>query len=267
MADSNLQPSTAFNQDTMNLENNDNTSLVDLMLDSLVSGYQNFIDHAKNLYEKVSDNDINDEYLLTVSQQQINDALERFVTKNVKAILELRVEIHEGWFRLFCTVNVMGIYAEVAGNFGLVQVQLDRHRQRFVFEQKGFTDVIKLRCESFLKLQGIKLAIWFFHKVLKKDPLGLVLEKLKLAYQKNNIIYLSIHRWLKNNKKIMNGLYKAQVNYGSLAPEQLILRSQINFDSLFASHDEVQIITEDDAPNKDSHHQDAEKSTPSQSTA
>ncbi|WP_019673687.1 hypothetical protein [Psychrobacter lutiphocae] len=204
-------------------------------------------DKVKTVYNKAT-NSVDDEFSLPVSQQQVNDALEKFVTKNVKQIHELRVELHDDWFRLYCTVDVAGIYAEVASNFGLVHVQVDRDVQRFVFAQQTYTDVLKLHCESFLKRTGVKLAIWFYHSVLKKDPLGFILNKINIAKPKDNIIYLDINRWLKRNKKIISTLHKVQVNYGIVEEEQLVLKTKVNMRDLLTNNGTEDLITPKDEP-------------------
>lgn len=213
---------------------------------SFSDGWENLTNSIKNLYNKTTDK-LDDEIRLPVAQKYVNDALQKFVTDNVKAILELRVELHEGWFRLYCTINAAGIYAEVASNFSLVHAQLDRNVQRFVFGQQTYTDVLNLRCESFIKCQGIKLAIWFYHSVLKKDPLGVILTYINIARAKDDIIYLDIHRWLKKNQKIMSTLHKVQVNYGEVEEEQLVLKTQINYRDLLGGNSGENIINDDDA--------------------
>lgn len=202
---------------------------------------------VKATYEKAADT-IDDEFSMPVSEEQVNEALKKFVTKNVKQILEIRVELHDDWFRLYCTLDVAGIYAEVASNFGLVHVQIDRDVQRFVFAQKTNTDVLKLRCESFLKRTGIKFMIWFYHSVLKKDPLGFILSKINIARPKDNIIYLDINRWLKRNKKIINTLHKVQVNYALVEEQQLLLKTKVNVRDFLANSTGEDIITPDDEP-------------------
>lgn len=214
--------------------------------ESLNSGWDSITQTIKTLYGKTTDK-IEDEIALPVPQKYVNDALQKFVTDNVKAILEIRVELHEKWFRLFCTINVAGIYIEVASNFRLVHVQLDRNVQRFVFGQLTNTDVLNLRCESFVKRQGIKLAIWFYHKVLKKDPLGVILTYINIARAKEDIIYLDIHRWMKNSAKIMSTLHKVQVNYGETEEEQMVLKAQINYRDLLGGSNGENIISEKDS--------------------
>lgn len=215
--------------------------------ESFTDGWDSLTQTIKKLYTKTTDK-FEDEIRLPVAQKYVNDALQKFVTDNVNAILEIRVELHDDWFRLFCTINVAGIYIEVASNFSLVHVQLDRNVQRFVFGQQTYTDVLNLRCESFIKRQGIKLAIWFYHSILKKDPLGFILTYINIARAKDEIIYLDIHRWLKNNQKIMSALYKVQVNYGEVEEEQLVLKTQINYRDLLGSGSGEDIINDDDQP-------------------
>lgn len=221
--------------------------LGDRFNESFSESFDSITDTIKNLYQKTTDK-LDDEIALPVAQKYVNDALQKFVTDNVGAILELRTELHDDWFRLFCTVDVAGIYVEVASNFSLVHVQLDRNVQRFVFGQQTFTDVLNLRCESFIKRQGIKLAIWFYHKVLKKDPLGVILSYINIARPKDEIIYLDIHRWLKNNQKIMSTLHKVQVNYGVVEEEQLVLKTQINYRDLLGGSSGEDIINDEDEP-------------------
>lgn len=215
--------------------------------ESFSDGWESLTQTIKNMYNKTTDK-LDDELALPVAQKYVNDALQKFVTDNVKAILELRVELHDDWFRLYCTVNAAGIYIEVASNFRLVHVQLDRNVQRFVFGQLTYTDVLNLRCESFVKRQGIKLAIWFYHRVLKKDPLGVILTYINIARAKEDIIYLDINRWLKKNQKIMSTLHKVQVNYGEVEEEQLVLKTQINYRDLLSGSSGENIISDEDEP-------------------
>ncbi len=215
--------------------------------ESFSDGWDRLTQSIKDLYNRTTDK-LEDELALPLTQAYVNDALKTYVTDNVKAILELRVEIHADWFRLYCTVDAGGIYAEVASNFRLVHAQLDRNVQRFVFGQLTYTDILNLRCESYLKRQGIKLFIWFCHRILKKDPLGFILSYIDVARAKSEIIYIDINRWLKSNKKIIGILHKAQVNYGELEEEQLILKAQINYRDLLSSNSNEDIISEKDEP-------------------
>ena len=213
-----------------------------------ISDFWSFVtDKVKSAYGKAA-NSIDDEFSLPVSQEQVNGALKKFVTDNVKAILELRVELHDDWFRLFCTIDIKGIYVEVASNFELVHVQIDRDVQRFVFGQLTNTDVLKLRCDSVFKRYGIKLVIWFYHSVLKKDPLGMILHKINIVKPKDNVLYLDINRWLRKNKKIISTLHKVQFNYVLTEEEQLILKTKVNVRDLLVNSNIEDIITPKDDP-------------------
>ncbi|WP_230655973.1 hypothetical protein [Psychrobacter sp. I-STPA10] len=225
----------------------DTQPFIDTVSDNLNDTWQQVISKIKSVYDKASDM-IDDEFALPISQKHVNEALQKFVTNNVEAILELRVELHDGWFRLFCTIEAVGIYAEVASNFGLVQVQIDQNVQRFVFAQQTYTDVLQLRCQSFLKRQAINALIWFYHRVLKKDPLGFILSYINIAKPKDNIIYLDIHRWLKKNEKIMSTLHKFHVNYAEVEEEQLLLKSQVKIKNLFINSSGEDILTPRDEP-------------------
>lgn len=198
-------------------------------------------------YEKFEDFSAQ-EILAPVTEQQINDALQKFVVKNVNAIMDLYLEIHDGWLRLYATINFKGIFAKLSVDLSLVHVQLDRYRQRLVFGQLSDTQVLSLYSESYPKRKAIDMAIWVFHKVLKKDPLGLILGKINLARQKEEILYLDIGRWLQKNKKIMETLKKVQVNHGLLAEQQLLLKVSINLADVVNLGTGTQLITEADNP-------------------
>lgn len=198
-------------------------------------------------YEKFEDFTAQ-EILIPVSEQQINEALQKFVVKNVNAIMDLYLEVHDGWLRLYATVNYKGIFAKLAVNLTLVHVQLDRYRQRFVFQQISDTQVLSLYTDNYAKTKAIDIALWAFHKVLKKDPLGLILQKINLVRQKEDILYLDIGRWLKKNKKIMSTLQKVQVNHGFLAEQQLVLKASVNLGDVINLGTGEQLITEADNP-------------------
>jgi hypothetical protein len=130
----------------------------------------------------------------------------------------------------------------------VVHAQFDRYRQRFVFQQLTDTDVIALYSDSYLKSKAIHAALWFFKRGLKKDPLGMILEKINLVHQKDDILYLDIGRWLKKNEKIMATLRKVQVNHGYLAEQQLLMRANANIGEILNIGSSEQLITEADNP-------------------
>lgn len=205
---------------------------------------------AKNMLGQMQtlNNKLEDEFLLTVQEKQLNDALARFVTRNVRAIREMKIELHDGWFRLSCIVYIKGIYAHLASNFDLVHIQLDRQRQRLVFAQQGDTEILELYTKNFLHKIAINKGVPLYRKIMKEDPLGLILKKINLARVKENVFYIDIGRWLRKNKKIMTNLYKVQVNYGRIAPHQLVLQAKANPRDLLAMNESGNIISEKDKP-------------------
>lgn len=216
--------------------------------------------HSQHLYEKFTDA-TEQEFLVPITEQQVNLALDQFVTKNVDAVLDLHLDLHDNWLRLHATVDVQGIFAKLNVDLRLVHVQLDRHRQRFVFGQLSDTRVETLHTNHYLKTKVIRFALWVFHTVLKKDPLGLILGKINLTRQKEDILYLDIGRWLNKNKKIMSTLKKVQINHGFLAEQQLVLKANGNISELISVGGKTQLISEDDNPNKATDKQSSTETT------
>ena len=124
---------------------------------------QHLGEFSQNSYEKL-ENAVEQEFFVPANQTQLNQALERFVTNNVDAILDLHLDLHENWLRLYTTVNTYGVFANLAVNLSLVHVQLDRHHQRFVFGQLSNTDVLALHTDNYFKTKAVRLAVWFFTK-------------------------------------------------------------------------------------------------------
>lgn len=226
-----------------------------LISDGLLSGWQQVFGNIKHGYIKAADSLV-DEILITLSQKQVNDALYKFVTKNVKMLHNLKLDMHDNWLRLTCTVNIMGIFATVASNFQLVHLQLDRHTQRLVLRQISDTDIIELHTKQWYKAPAARIALGAYRLFLRKDPLPFILSSIKIkgipfTEHKGNVIYLDIGRWLKSNEMIMTNLKKAQVNDGDLKPQQLLLKIQPNFGDILSFGDpNADIITEKDNPDK-----------------
>ena len=96
-----------------NMDNSDSfeelfDSIADRFDESFSDGWERLSQAVRSIYDKATDK-FEEELSLPVAQIYVNDALQKFVTDNVKAILELRVEIHDDWFRLYCTIDVGGI--------------------------------------------------------------------------------------------------------------------------------------------------------------
>lgn len=225
------------------------------LTESLLLAWQSVLASFKNGYVATADTLI-DEVLVMLTEEQVNAALKRFVTDNVGMILELKMELHDDWLRLYCTVNVKGIFASVACNFRLVQAQLTADTQRFVFEQLSDTEILTLHSKKWWQAVAARLALKGYRQFYKKDPLPIILHKITVknepfATYDNNIIHLDIHRYLAKQRKILNYLRKVQVNHGSTQAGKLILRTQPNFAEILSLGDSGEdIITEKDNPDR-----------------
>ena len=217
------------------------------LLDSITASIQNTLTSIKQSYTNAA-GDLIDEIYVTGSQEQVNDALNEYVVQNVDMVLDLHLELLDGFLRLYCTADLLDMHLSVACNFKLTEARLDRHVQRFAFEQIS-----------------IYFAISAYRTLLRKDPLPFLLSlspKLKgkpFIEYKGNIIYLEIGRWLPDD--IKGYLKKAQVNHGVVKKEQIVLKVQPNFGDILSFGDSNSpIITEKDNPNKaDDKDKDKEK--------
>lgn len=227
----------------------------DRLLEDLFFSWQQTLGNLKHSYATATSQWI-DEIHLSVSQQQINDALYRFVVSNVGMVHDLKLELHNGWLRLYVTVNVKGVFASLASNFQLVHLQLNKHTQRLVLRQVSDTDILELHSKTWWQAPLARFALQMYHTLFKKDPLPVVLNKINIkgtpfTEHKGNVIYLDIGRWLKRNEKIMSTIKKAQINQGILKNEQLLLLLEPNFAEILSLGDpNAPIITEKDDPNK-----------------
>ena len=224
-------------------------------IEVLMGGVGQFFDSLKTGYINVTDRLI-DEIYITLSQEQVNDALAKFVTANVDMLLNLRMDLHAEWLRLYCTVNVKGIYASVYSDFRLVDVTLTGETQRFVFEQLGETHIIELHAQKWWQVPTAKTALRLYQRLLRHDPLPVLLSKITVkkdpfATHKGRFIYLDIGRYLTKQTKILKTLQKVQINHGETRDRELVLKAQINPAELinFGTSGE-DIITEKDNPTK-----------------
>lgn len=226
----------------------------DRLVEDIFINWQQTLSGLKHTYTNATSQFI-DEIKIPVSQEQINDALFTYVVKKVGMVHDLKLDIHEGWLRLYTTVHVKGIFASLASNFEVVHLQLDKHTQRLVLRQISDTDVLELHSKQWWQAPLAKFALGSYRAIFKKDPLPVILNKIKIKQvpfveHKGNIIYLEIGRWLKNSEFIMNAIKKAQVNQGVLEKEQLSLYIEPNFAEILSFGDpNAPIITEKDNPN------------------
>jgi hypothetical protein len=186
----------------------------------------------REVYQRAGDL-IEEERELPLSQHYINSIMQRYVTDKVSAIDDLHAHIFDGWFQLFATVQYKGIRAKLTANFLLIQLQFDTDTQRLVFEQQGQTEVIDIKFDQPWKRLAVNLAIWGCYRILHRDPLGIILEKLNVITVKHDLLYLDLTKYLGDNEKVINTLRKVQINHAILRPEQFVLKANISLRGLF----------------------------------
>ncbi|WP_066801436.1 hypothetical protein [Moraxella oblonga] len=234
--------------------NTQSTPINDHAFANLLNSWQNNLNTLKHNYATATNN-LTDEFLITVSEQQINDALAQFVVKNVGLLLDLKLQLSDNSMRLYCTANFLGLYLSVYADFRLVQIRADKYIQQVVFEQISDTQIVDLYAKKWYKSFAIKHAIKLYRTLLKKDPLPFLLSlspKLKgkpFIEYKGNFIYLEIGRWFPES--IKNKIKKIQITHAQTLPEQLLIKAQPNFGEILSFGDpNANIITEKDNPNK-----------------
>lgn len=237
------------------------------LADDFLTNWQTTLANLKHNYATTADN-LSDEILVMVSQDQLNDALNEFVVKNVGLLLGLKLELQDGYLRLYCTANFLGMHFSVASNFRLIQIRADKITQIVVFEQISDTEVLELHTKAWWQKPLIKSALNLYRTILKKDPLPFLLSlspklsgKPFIEY-KGNFIYLEIGRWLNAKiqpvkllpkERIKDYFKKVQINTAYVKKERLLLKIQPNFSEIFSLGDpNADIITKDDNPNKSS---------------
>lgn len=234
------------------------------LTDNFLDNWQNTFANLKHSYTTTADN-LSDEILVMVSQDQINDALNQFVVKNVGLLLDLKIDLLGDYLRLYCTANFLGMHFSVASNFRLIQIRADKFTQIVVFEQVSDTEILDLHTKSWWQKPAIKSIIHLYRQLLKKDPLPFLLSlspKLKgkpFIEYKGNFIYLEIGRWLTSEiqfkkylpkEQLKDYFKKVQINSAQVKKEKLLLKIQPNFSEIFSFGDpNADIITEKDNPN------------------
>lgn len=210
--------------------------------------FNKLIRGVREVYQKAEDL-LESERELPLSQTLINAAIKRFVTEKVEALQDLHTDIHDDWLRLYATVDIQGIYASLAADLNLVQLQLDKDVQRLVFEQRSETQVLELKVGNPIKRLGVKLMLWVFRSI-GKDPLGFVLSKLEIITVKNDLFYVDLAKFLADNPKVIGTLRRVQLNHAVLREEEFVLKASVNLNALFGGHKDVGLTDEFGEPSK-----------------
>ena len=173
------------------------------------------------------------------------------MTDNVKMLKDLHADLHDDWLRLYATLDYNGLIITLSVDLKLVQMELNKQTQLIVFEQISDTQVIEAKYPNVLYKMGVRMALWFYQKVLNQDPLGMILEKLNVIKVKDDLLYLDLNRWLGKSRSIIDTLGKVHVNHAVLREAELVVIGNVNLTALFTKMSQERIEDWDDSNLKD----------------
>ncbi|WP_411691437.1 hypothetical protein [Acinetobacter gandensis] len=206
----------------------------------------NISKRIRQVYQK-AEGFIEDEREFPMSQVFLNATFERFVTDNVKMLKDLHADLHDDWLRLYATLDYNGLVITLSVDLKLVQMELNKQTQLIVFEQISDTQVIEAKYPNVLYKMGVRMALWFYQKVLNQDPLGIILEKLNVIKVKDDLLYLDLNRWLGKSRSIIDTLGKVHVNHAVLREAELVVIGNVNLTALFTKMAQQRIEDWDDS--------------------
>lgn len=200
----------------------------------------NISKRIRQVYQK-AEGFIEDEREFPLSQVFLNATFQRFVTDNVSMLKDLHADLHDDWLRLYATLDFKGLYITLSVDLKLIQMELNKSSQLIVFEQISDTQVIDAKFKNVFQKLAVKFALFFYQKVLNKDPLGMILEKLKVITVRDDLLYLDLNRWLGKNRSIIDTLAKVHVNHALLREAELVVMGNVNLTALFKKMSEEPI--------------------------
>lgn len=173
----------------------------------------------------------------SISESFLNATIEKYATDNVGAIKDLHLNAFDGWLRLFCSVDVLGNHFDLSVDLKLVKTSINEREQLFVFEQISDTQVIHANYANGLYKIAIQSALFFFRRILRKDPLGFVLAQLHKKWdiginQYDGLFHLDIMRWLKKYPDILKPLAQVNIVDASLVNGALVAKAKTNFQDI-----------------------------------
>lgn len=194
--------------------------------------FSNIAKQVRKVYQK-AEGFIEEEREFPISQVFLNATFKRFVTDNVKILEDLHADVHQDWLRLYATINVKGLYTIVSVDLKLIQMELNKEMQLIVFEQISETQIIEAKFPNIWMKMGFRSALFFYQKILHKDPLGMILQKFEVLTVKDDLLHLDLNRWLGKNRSIMDTLNKVHVNHAELRETELVVIGNVNLMALF----------------------------------
>lgn len=192
----------------------------------------NISKRIRQVYQK-AEGFIEDEREFPLSQVFLNATFQRFVTDNVQILKDLHADLHDDWLRLYATLNYNGLDITLSVDLKLVQMELNKDKQLIVFEQIGDTQLIEAKYPNVFYKLGVRFAMFFYQRVLNKDPLGMILEKLGVIKVVDDLLHLDLNRWLGKSRSIIDTLAKVHVNHAVLREAELVVMGNVNLAALF----------------------------------
>jgi hypothetical protein len=192
----------------------------------------NISKRIRQVYQK-AEGFIEDEREFPLSQVFLNATFQRFVTDNVGMLKDLHADLHDEWLRLYATLDYNGLYITLSVDLKLVQMELNKGTQLIIFEQISDTQLIEAKYPTIFHKWGVKSALFFYQRILNKDPLGKILEKLGVIQVKDDLLHLDLNRWLGKNRSIIDTLAKVHVNHAVLREAELVVMGNVNITALF----------------------------------
>lgn len=192
----------------------------------------NISKRIRQIYQK-AEGFIEDEREFPLSQVFLNATFQRFVTDNVGMLKDLHADLHDDWLRLYATLDYNGLYVTLSVDLKLIQMELNKATQLIVFEQISDTQLIEAKYPTIFHKWAVKSTLFFYQRVLNKDPLGKILEKLNVIKVKDDLLHLDLNRWLGKNRSIIDTLTKVHVNHAVLREAELVVMGNVNIAALF----------------------------------
>lgn len=210
------------------------------IMQSLINNISN---RLRQVYQK-AEGFIEDEREFALSQVFLNATFQRFVTDNVGLLKDLHADLHDDWLRLYASIDVKGMQLTLSVDLKLLQMELNNSKQLIVFEQISNTQILDAKYPNLMYQWGVQSALFFYHKVLKKDPLGPILQKFEVLEVKDDLLYLDLNRWLGKNRSIIDTLSKVNINHAELREAQIVVMGNVNLMALMNKMSEEEKITQ-----------------------
>lgn len=191
----------------------------------------NISNYIQDVYRKAG-GFIEDEREFAVSQVFLNATFKRFVTDNVGLLKDLHADLHDDWLRLYATIDVQGLHTTLSVDLKVLKMEMNKTTQLIVFEQISQTQIIDATYKNILQKWAVQSALFFYQKVLKKDPLGMILQRFDVLKVKDELLHLDLNKWLGKNQSVLETLNKVRVKHAVLREAELVVMGNLNLAAL-----------------------------------